>query len=224
MRVCEAEAQAVELVEAWGDSREKAAALGVQKETERAGEGDLEGGGDAAGKGVVENDGGIGGFESQGEDGIWHSILTADGEGAEAVYIPAGGSREPISGEALQNRRHQITMKDGASVARHARDGFGELVARLSAESGVLVGDISFFCLHQPNLFLIRQMLVDQGIPPERAWINFPRYANTTSATIPIALSEAAAAGKLVPGAWVCLAAVGAGFAGAIQLVRWGPG
>ena len=171
--------------------------------------------GDGAGAAVLT--------QSTGEEGIWHSILTADGAGAEGVYIPAGGSREPISCDALQNRRHQITMKDGASVARHARDGFGELVARLSAESGVLVGDISFFCLHQPNLFLIRQMLVDQGIPPERAWINFPRYANTTSATIPIALSEAAAAGKLVPGAWVCLAAVGAGFAGAIQLVRWGP-
>jgi len=159
---------------------------------------------------------------SAGEEGIWHSIVTADGEGAEAVYIPAGGSREPIDGEALTNHRHQITMKDGAFVARHARDGFRTLVDRLSAESGVSLDDISFFCLHQPNLFLVRQMLDDLGIPREKAWVNFPRYANTTSATVPIALSEAAASGKLVPGEWLCLAAVGAGFAGAIQLVRWG--
>ena len=63
-----AEAQAVELVEAWGDSREKAAALGVQKEAERAGEREAKGGGDAAGKSIIEDDGGIRGFESEGED------------------------------------------------------------------------------------------------------------------------------------------------------------
>ena len=159
---------------------------------------------------------------SEGEDGIWHSIVTADGTGVEAVYIPAGGSREAIDDAAVLNHRHQITMKDGALVARHARDGFRELMDRLVAESGVAVRDISFFCLHQPNLFLVTRMLDDLAIPHEKAWINFARYANTTSATIPIALSEAAAAGKLVPGEWLCLAAVGAGFAGAIQLVRWG--
>lgn len=159
--------------------------------------------------------------ESDGDDGIWHSILTADGDGAEAVFIPAGGSREPISCEGLQQRRHQITMKDGALVARHAREGLGDLVSRLFTESQVPLRDISFFCLHQPNLFLLGQLLEDQGIPAEKAWINFPRCANTTSATIPIALSEAVLAGKLVAGEWLCLAAVGAGFAGAIQLVRW---
>lgn len=154
--------------------------------------------------------------------GISHSILTADGEGAEAVYIPAGGSREPIDSLTMQNHRHQITMKDGGSVARHARDGFRTLIDRLVAESGVPLDDISFFCVHQPNFFLVNQMLTDLGIPREKAWVNFPRYGNTTSASIPIVLSEAAAAGKLVAGEWVCFAAVGAGFAGAIQLVRWG--
>ena len=47
-------------------------------------------------------------------------------------------------------------------------------------------------------------------------------YANTTSASVPIALSEAVAAGRIAPDSWVWLGAVGAGFAGAIQLVRWG--
>jgi len=159
---------------------------------------------------------------SKDECGIQHSIVTADGEGAEAVYIPAGGSREPISDDSLLHHRHQITMTDGALVARHARDGFRELMRRLAVETGVPVGDIAFFCLHQPNLVLVTQMLDDLGIPHEKAWINFPRCANTTSATIPIALSEAVAAGRLASGTWLCLAAVGAGFAGAIQLVRWG--
>ncbi len=160
--------------------------------------------------------------ESATDEGIWHSIVTADGSGAEAVYIPAGGSREALDPDTLRRHRHQITMPDGGLVARHAREGFRALMERLVRESGVPTDAIASFCVHQPNLFLVRQMLDDLAIPHTKAWINFPRCANTTSATIPIALSEAVEAGHLTPGSWLCLAAVGAGFAGATQLVRWG--
>lgn len=159
---------------------------------------------------------------TEGPAGIVNSILSADGDGAEAVYIPAGGSREPIDEEGLHEHRNVITMPDGALVARRAREGFRHLADRLVAESGVPLADVSLFCLHQPNLFLARHLLEDSGIPVERAWINFPRYANTTSATIPISLAEAVAAGRLSAGDWLCLGAVGAGFAGGIQLIRWG--
>ena len=161
--------------------------------------------------------------ESKSDEGAWHSILTADGHGAEAVYIPAGGSREPITGVSLDRHRNTITMPNGKLVADAAREGFSALARRLVAETGVQFQQVGFFCLHQPNLFLLRQVLDDLGIPEAKTWINFPRYANTTSATIPIALSEAAEAGRITPGDWLCLAAVGAGFAGAIQLTRWGP-
>jgi 3-oxoacyl-[acyl-carrier-protein] synthase-3 len=154
--------------------------------------------------------------------GIRHSILTADGEGAEAVYIPAGGSREPITEDGLRHRRDRITMPDGRRVAEAARAGFRYLVDRLVWETGVGPADIALACFHQPNLFLVRRVLEDLGIPEAKAWINFPRYANTTSASVPIALSEAVAAGRLKAGDWMWLGAVGAGFAGGIQLVRWG--
>ena len=154
--------------------------------------------------------------------GIRHSILTADGDGAEAVYIPAGGSREPLTEEGLRRQRHRITMADGRRVAVAARAGFRHLAERLVAETGVPLGDVRFVCLHQPNLYLVRQILEDLGVPAARSWINFPAYANTTSASVPIALSEAVAAGRIHDGDWVWLAAVGAGYAGAIQLVRWG--
>ena len=158
---------------------------------------------------------------SNNDAGLHHSILTADGAGAEAVYIPAGGSREPITVAGLEQRRHTITMCNGRRVADGARRGFQELAARLVRETGVPLADIAFFCLHQPNLPLVTQIIHDLGIPMERTWINFPRYANTTSATLPIALSEAVTAGRLHSGDWLCLGAVGAGFAGAIQLIRW---
>lgn len=155
-------------------------------------------------------------------EGIVHSILTADGEGAEAVYIPAGGSREPVTPEALELRRDRICMRDGRGVAASARAGFRHLARRLETETGVAPRDVDFACIHQPNLFLARAVLCDLGIPESRAWVNFPTCANTTSASVPIALSEAVAAGRIRTGDRVLLAAVGAGFAGGMQLVHWG--
>lgn len=159
---------------------------------------------------------------SSGEDGIRHSILTADGDGAEAVYIPAGGSREPLTAESLAQQRGRITMPDGKRVAEAARDGFRHLAARLEAETGVTAAEVSCACLHQPNLLLVRQILADLGIPEERASISFPRCGNTTSASVAIALSEAVESGRIRNGQWLWLGAVGAGFAGGMQLVRWG--
>ncbi len=159
---------------------------------------------------------------AEGNAGIHHSIVTADGAGAEAVYIPAGGSKEPLTADGLARRRDRITMPNGRRVAVAAREGFQALAARMEAESGVSMAEVSYFCLHQPNLFLTREILQDLGIPEERTWLNFPRFANTTSATLPITISEAVAAGKFRDGEWICLGAVGAGFAGAMQLLRWG--
>ncbi len=159
---------------------------------------------------------------SRGDEGLHHSILFADGAGAEAVYIPAGGSREPLTADGIARHRGTITMPDGPLVADAARAGFRALTNRLVAETGVTLGEIGCFCMHQPNLFLLRRVLEDLGIPETKSWINFPRYANTTSASVAIALAEAAHAGHIAPGSWLCLGAVGAGFAGAIQLIRWG--
>jgi 3-oxoacyl-[acyl-carrier-protein] synthase-3 len=159
--------------------------------------------------------------ECRSTDGIMYSDLIADGEGAEAVYVPAGGSREPVTEESLRTSRNRITMINGKRVADAARAGFRRLAERMRANANVTLEQIAYFCLHQPNLFLVHQVLADLGVVEAKAWINFPRCANTTSATVPIALSEAVQAGRIRNGDLVCLGAVGAGFAGAMQLVRW---
>jgi 3-oxoacyl-[acyl-carrier-protein] synthase III len=154
-------------------------------------------------------------------DGIRYSHLFADGEGAEAVYIPGGGSREPLTEESIRNRRNRITMPDGGRVAASARAGFRYLAERLVADTGITPAQVGFFCLHQPNLYLVRQILEDLEIPEARTWINFPSCANTTSASLPIALAQAVEAGRIYDEDWVCMGAVGAGFAGGVQLMRW---
>jgi 3-oxoacyl-(acyl-carrier-protein) synthase III len=159
---------------------------------------------------------------SENGDGIRYSHLFADGEGAEAVYIPGGGSREPLTEEGIRNRRNRITMPDGRRVADSARAGFRYLAERLVADTGVSSAEVGFFCFHQPNLHLVRQVLDDLGVPESKTWINFPSCANTTSASLPIALAQAVEAGRVCDGEWVWMGAVGAGFAGGIQLMRWG--
>ena len=170
--------------------------------------------GDGAGAVVV--------VPSSGDAGVRHSILTADGDGAEAVYIPAGGSREPLTDAGLRDRRNRITMANGQRVAAAARAGFVHLAERMVRETGVATDDVALACLHQPNLRLVEQVLADIGIPESRSWVNFARCANTTSASVPIALSQAVDAGRLREGDWLWLGAVGAGFSGGMQLVRWG--
>jgi 3-oxoacyl-[acyl-carrier-protein] synthase III len=154
-------------------------------------------------------------------EGICYSFLFADGEGAEAVYIPGGGSREPLTEEGIRNRRNRITMCDGQRVALSARAGFRHLVEHLESDTGVAASEINFFCFHQPNLHLVRQILDDLHIPETKTWINFPTCANTTSASVPIVLAQAVDAGCVHDRGWVCLGAVGAGYSGGILLMRW---
>jgi len=71
--------------------------------------------------------------QSSGDEGVHHSILIADGSGAEGVYIPAGGSREPLTCEGIRRHRSSITMPDGGRVAQAARAGFRQLTDRLVA-------------------------------------------------------------------------------------------
>ncbi len=154
--------------------------------------------------------------------GFAYSALVGDGAGHGAVRIPAGGSREPITTLALQARRDRITMPNGRVVARAALAGIVDLVSDMTAATSTTVDEIALACVHQPNLPLVHEMLASVGIPVSRSWINFDRCGNTSSATVPIALAEAVRAGRIADGEWLCLAAVGAGYAGGIHLIRWG--
>jgi 3-oxoacyl-[acyl-carrier-protein] synthase III len=83
--------------------------------------------------------------------------------------------------------------------------------------AGLSAGDIDLFVAHQANSRIIESAAAKLGLPPEKLAINVDRVANTSSASIPLALAQAEADGMLEPGATIALAAFGAGFV-------WGAG
>jgi 3-oxoacyl-[acyl-carrier-protein] synthase-3 len=170
--------------------------------------------GDGAGAVVVsaanEGDGAILDFE--------HEI---DGSGADALFMPAGGSRRPPSHETVDQRLHYV-KQDGRAVFKFAVRKTEEIARRILDRNNLKPSDLDLFISHQANKRIIESAIEKLGIGPEKTLINIERFGNTTAATIPLALNDAVCAGRLKKGDLVLLASVGAGFTVGAVLLRWG--
>ncbi len=144
--------------------------------------------------------------------------LGADGSKYESIRIPGGGSRQPLTAEALQEGRQYIVMERGAALFREACRQMAEAGRRAMTAAGAQ--QIDWWIPHQANLRLIRETGLLLGIPMERTIVSADRNANSSAATIPIALAEAAA-GRIRRGELLLLTAVGAGMTSAGAVLRW---
>jgi 3-oxoacyl-[acyl-carrier-protein] synthase III len=171
--------------------------------------------GDGAGAVVIsaangEADGAILDFE--------HEI---DGSGGHALCMPAGGSLRPPSHETVEQRLHYV-KQDGGTVFKFAVRKTEEIALRVLRRNGLTPADLDLFVSHQANRRIILSASEKLGVDPEKVIINIERFGNTTAATIPLALRDAAISGRLKKGDLVLLASVGAGFTVGAVLVRWG--
>lgn len=156
--------------------------------------------------------------------GILSTHLHSDGTFAEELYCKDPGcSRNPedrFSAELLQG----ITAKphmNGNLVFKHAVVRFMEVISEALVANGKTQDDIDLLVPHQANLritnFIQRKLQLDEN----KVYSNIQRYGNTTGASIPIAMSEAWAEGKIKENDLVCLAAFGSGFTWASALIKW---
>jgi 3-oxoacyl-[acyl-carrier-protein] synthase-3 len=170
--------------------------------------------GDGAGAVVVsaasEGDGVILDFE--------HEI---DGSGADALCMPAGGSRRPPSHETVDERMHYV-KQDGRAVFKFAVRKTEEITRRILERNRLTPADLDLFISHQANRRIIESATEKLGIGPDKTVVNIDRFGNTTAATIPLALNDAVCSGRLKKGDLVLLASVGAGFTVGAVLLRWG--
>ncbi len=143
-----------------------------------------------------------------------------DGSGGLALCMPAGGSLRPASHETVDQRLHYV-KQDGQTVFRFAVRKTEEISRRIMARNNVTPDDIDLFVSHQANRRIIMSAAERLGLPPEKVVINIEKYGNTTAGTIPLALTEAVADGRLKKGNLVLLASVGAGFTVGSVLLRW---
>ncbi len=162
-------------------------------------------------------------LEPSPEDGIGvlDFILRCDGSGGKHLNMPAGGSLMPASRETVEKRLHYV-QQDGRSVFKFAVKYMSEVSAEILARNGLDVEELKLFVPHQANLRIINSTAERLKLRKDQVAVNIDRYANTTSATIPIGLYEYHEAGRLKKGDLVLLASFGAGFTWGSLLLRWG--
>lgn len=147
-------------------------------------------------------------------------ILGSDGSGGSALYLPAGGARQPATEETVRNRMHYVRMA-GPEVFRFATRVVAEATNQVLAKTGLTVDDIDLFIPHQANTRIIEAAVRRLGIPAGKVFVNIDRYGNTSSASIPIALCEAEEQGRLQPGDTVIMVGFGAGLTWGAGAIQW---
>ena len=152
--------------------------------------------------------------------GIIDFAHEVDGSGGRALWMPAGGSRLPASHETVDQRLHCV-HQEGAAVFKFAVRKTVEISRRVLERNRLQASDVDLFVSHQANRRIIMAAADQLGLPEEKVVVNIDRYGNTTGATIPLALVDALAAGRLNKGDLVLLASVGAGFTVGAVLLRW---
>jgi 3-oxoacyl-[acyl-carrier-protein] synthase-3 len=169
--------------------------------------------GDGAGAVVLQR--------SETPTGLRSCILGSDGSGLGSLYIPAGGTRNPITSETLQNRQNFIRMK-GSEVYRFAVSTVAQATQQALEAADLTIDDVDLFLPHQANIRIIQSAAKQLKLPPEKVYSNVERYGNTSAASIPIALCEAIREGRVHLGANLVMVGFGAGLSWGAAVVQWG--
>ena len=155
--------------------------------------------------------------------GLISFVLGAQGAGQDLIKLPAGGSAHPASAETLANGDHLIHM-NGNAVYQFAVRTMSDNALEAINRAGLTRDEIDLVIPHQANLRIIESVAKRLDIGMDKVFVNIDRYANTSAASIPIALSEAVAQGRLHEDQHVVFVAFGAGLTSAAAVVRWGHG
>lgn len=156
--------------------------------------------------------------------GILSTHLHSDGNFAEELYVKDPGSSRPReerqADQILDTSTYKVVM-NGNQVFKHAVVRFMEVINEALQANNLTKDSIDLLVPHQANLRISQYIQDKLGLSDEQVYNNIMRYGNTTAASIPIALSEAWAEGKIRENDLICLAAFGSGFTWASALIRW---
>ncbi|RLZ10681.1 3-oxoacyl-ACP synthase III family protein [Faecalibacter macacae] len=158
--------------------------------------------------------------------GIISTNLHSEGEFAEELAVTFPGTKTGWADELLKDN-HGLTKKEiypymnGNYVFKHAVTRFPESIVEALTDAQLKPEDVDLFIPHQANLRISQFVQRQLGFPDEKVYNNIQRYGNTTAASIPIALSEAKAEGKVKAGDTILMTAFGAGFTWGSVLIKW---
>jgi 3-oxoacyl-[acyl-carrier-protein] synthase-3 len=174
---------------------------------------------------VIFGDGaGVAIVQASEKPGVLSTHLHSDGRFAEELYVKDPGSSRPPEerqpDQILDTSSFKVVM-NGNMVFKHAVVRFMEVINEALAANQLKKDDINLLVPHQANLRISQYIQEKLALTDDQVYNNIMRYGNTTAASIPIAMSEAWAEGRIKENDVICLAAFGSGFTWASAIIRW---
>ncbi|TFG84730.1 MAG: ketoacyl-ACP synthase III [Spirochaetales bacterium] len=170
--------------------------------------------GDGAGVVVLERD------DSESTRGILHSWLRARGSGADALYLRQAKRDSAFTRDGDYSRPVKIEM-DGKAVYIFAVKAITDVMENLLAQSGLNIHDFRWVVPHQANARIVQAAAKRFGLADDRFYMNIEEFANTSTASVPLAMDEMVSKGLLEKGDLVMTMGFGAGLTYGGNIIRW---
>jgi 3-oxoacyl-[acyl-carrier-protein] synthase-3 len=168
--------------------------------------------GDGAGAAVLQN--------RENSHGLLTAVMGADGDKAELLFMPGGGSRCPATKESVDARLHYLQM-DGKQAFKNAVQAMESAANEALKRCELDITKIKCIIPHQANLRIVDAVAERLGAKPEQLFCNLEKYGNTSAASVAIALDEAVSSGKLSRGDLILLVVFGAGLTWGAAVIEW---
>ncbi len=160
---------------------------------------------------------------------IGEFILGTDGKGAPNLIVPAGAMKLPKSPEtAVEKEDESGSVRSLDNLYMNGPEIFSftlrvvpEVVNQTLEKNVLNLEDVDLFVFHQANEFMLESLRRKIGIPKDKFYVNLETKGNTVSATIPIALKDAADEGRLKPGYKVLIVGFGVGYSWGATIIEW---
>lgn len=162
--------------------------------------------GDAAGAVVLKADQ---------DSGVIGNFWKAEGNLRNSLVMPGGGSRDP------ENKNGRFIKMDGKEVFKFAVRALETSIIEVLKATSCSFDDVNLLIPHQANIRIIDHVIKKMGLPKEKVYVNLQKYGNTSAASVPLALDEAATEGRLKRGDLVILSGFGAGLTYGANAVIW---
>jgi len=168
--------------------------------------------GDGAGAAVLQN--------RPDAHGLLTAAMGADGEKADLLFMPGGGSRCPATKESVDARLHYLRM-EGKETFKNAVQAMCSAAQEVLKRCEIDITKIKCVIPHQANRRIIDAVSDRLGATPEQVFVNLHKYGNTSAASVAIALDEAVASGKVQRGDLILLVVFGAGLTWGAAVIEW---
>ncbi len=152
--------------------------------------------------------------------GLLSFHMKVDGSKRELLWMPGGGSRNPISRQMIDKRLHYLKMR-GNELFKVAVRCMVESAESALAGCGLSSSDVDLLIPHQANIRIINMVADRLGVPRSKVYVNIEKYGNTSAGTIGIAIDEAYREGRIKKGSIVVLDAFGSGLTWGACVFRW---